>query len=152
MMEKYRRQVKQRAILFAVFLLPVFLTPVVMIAGVAAGAAWALGIPDYSLGFVTGLCASGVVMLTMVLVSHFRMLKNAEVLKAAYIKATDERNQLIRQKSGEAAFAVFTVTLAAAMLVSSFIDWTVFVVLFVVFTVMTFTRIAAKLYYTRKMG
>jgi hypothetical protein len=78
-----------------------------------------------------------------------KALKNEDYLQKLYIKETDERNILIRTKTGGSAVAIILAGLAIGTIISAFFNETVFYTLMSIFVFIALVKIVLKIYYNR---
>lgn len=141
-MDKFRETIRRRMFLCTLYCgLNVILGPVVR--------AFAGDRPFNN--FITGM-SMGFAVICVFLISYYgSSLKNDELLRKLYIKETDERRRLIKDKTGSTAIPFIFAGLLLAMLIAGYFSMTVFftllgAVLFIAVVLLTF-----KLYYSKKI-
>jgi hypothetical protein len=74
-------------------------------------------IPEYISAFSGGLALSVAFILILSVAKYTKALHNEEILKKLYITETDERNVMIRTKTGGTAINIILATLICATLI-----------------------------------
>lgn len=102
-----------------------------------------------------GMAAMGAVLLTgavvLARITAFSLaLKKDEELKKLYIRETDERSAVIREKSGETAWKTAAAVLALAALAAGYLNRIVFLTLLGADLFLVLTGIALRWYYRKK--
>lgn len=146
--EAYRLEIKKRMLFFAA------LTIIGAIAAVIGFGAeyWGVkGVSDYMVGFYSGtgvgLFFAGIILL----ISHYRLLKNEEKLKENRLKESDERLKEISQKAFKVAtFTMFIVMYVGIMVMGLFYPILTKAML-VIGCVFLLTYVIANRYYESKM-
>ena len=102
-------------------------------------------------GFILGAFVS-LEFLGAIMVIRARIaLHDENALKEMYIKEHDERLKMIRLKTGANVMLITFAGLVLAMMVSGFVNITVFFTLLAVVLFISITMIALKIYYNKKM-
>lgn len=147
-MEEYKKKLQNRQLLSALGLL---LTLAVV------GVSRIVGKPPQSeqmASFVAGFYAGTMLMLVAVLVftavRSMLVARNPEKLKQMYIAETDERRQLIAQKSSALGMNLATFGLALAAMAAANLNTTVFFSLLGACLFLSLIRGALKIYYMKK--
>lgn len=110
-----------------------------------------LQVPDFSKGFVGGVCIGIQLVMLYFVGKYIRALKNGENLKAMYIEENDERAELIARKVGQMGFTVVLGAVSLGMVVFVFINQIVFFTLLAVTGLISLMSVILKLYYERKI-
>jgi len=106
--------------------------------------------PDFIAGFQAGVVIGVVLCGVFLLVRTILALRNEEALKKLYIKEHDERSVYVQQKSGALSFAISTVGLLIAIIISGYFNTVVFFTLLTALAFILLVRLALKLYYRTK--
>lgn len=151
-MEKYRQNMKKRAIL---------LIAGVVVLTIIFGASHFLSnryfnALNFQKEFFEGAQAGFFMGLETILifftVKTLVALSSDEKLKKQYIRENDERFALIKQKSGHVSYFIILAGLALAIVISSFFNETVFFTLVGVLFFVEFVRIGLKIFYKWRLG
>ena len=102
-------------------------------------------------GFILGAFAALEILGAIMVIRARKALHDEKVLKEMYIKEQDERLKMIRLKTGSNAVPIILAGLILSMMVAGFVNITVFFTLFSVVLFISFTMLALKIYYNRKM-
>ncbi|MDO5037867.1 MAG: hypothetical protein Q4E37_06180 [Tissierellia bacterium] len=105
------------------------------------------GVNDFVVGFFTGLELIPLVYMGVL----GRALKDEDRLKKMYLKETDEREILIRMKSGVALVPFLSMVLVVASLVVAYISYAAFVTLMVVALIQILVSLGLKVYWSHKI-
>jgi len=102
-------------------------------------------------GVQTGVCIGFFLVLLGRIVKYAGAVRSEDKLRQLYISQTDERKQLIWQKTGSSAVDVFIKVLAISAIVAGSFNFTVFFTLLGVLAFAAFIYTAFWLYYNRKI-
>jgi hypothetical protein len=147
-METFKKTIKQRVIISRIYLVCLMLITMVPriffdeYAALADTHAFA-----FSIGAMVGVGGLVIVLLW----KYGRALKNEDYLRKLYIKETDERNVLIRTKTGGSAVMIIIAGLIVGIIGSTFFSKTVFYTLIAVFVFIALVHLVLKIYYNKKM-
>lgn len=86
-----------------------------------------------------------------ILARFFKAIRNHEVLKIMYLKETDERNILIRTKSGFPLVAYLSTALFLIGLIVGYFNYTAFLTITAVAIGQILISLILKLYWTQKL-
>lgn len=144
--EEYRRNMKKR---YGYFICLLIFGIILLGSGLAFEQLKT--IEDQNSGFISG-AGTGIILASLVLiVKHWRLMKNEKELREEWVKENDERNREITIRSVSAAAAGTFVIIYIALIVSFFLNPVVFKTLILVFFTAFLTLIAARKYYERKL-
>ena len=104
-------------------------------------------ITDYVVGFFTGLEIVSLVFMGM-LISAYR---NDSKLLKMYTKETDEREMLIKLKSGANIVPVFSMLIVIASLIVAYVSYEAFLAMLAVAFVQIIVSFVLKIYWSRKI-
>jgi len=146
-MEKFRKTLKNRVIFGGIYSVAVIAAVAVFFCrpDLFEGRA-----PDFALGYNVGFFAGLEAVMAFLLVKYIAALINEEKLKALYVRENDERYRYIQSKIGGAGINIVLAGLAAGVVISGFIDFTVFVTLLCALLFTALVKLSLKLYYTKK--
>lgn len=102
---------------------------------------------DYATGFFTGIELACVYALARL----FKAMRDHDSLKSMYLKETDERNILIRTKSGFPLIVYLSTTLFLIGLVVGYFNYTAFLTITAVAIGQIAISLILKLYWTQKL-
>lgn len=102
---------------------------------------------DYIIGFFTGLelvCVFNIAKL-------HRVYKDKELLRKMYLKETDEREKLIRLKSGANIVPLFSMVIIAISFVVAYVSFDAFLAMTIVAFAQLLISFILKIYWQRKI-
>lgn len=102
---------------------------------------------DYVLGFFKGIELVCVFYMGCLI----RAYRDEKYLKEMYTKETDEREILIRMKSGKDIVPILSLVIAVIACVMSYIDFEVFIALTAVAIVQIIITLILKIYWSKKL-
>lgn len=102
---------------------------------------------DYATGFFTGIELACVFFLARL----YKAIRNHEALKSMYLKENDERNILIRTKSGFPLIVYLSTTLFLIGLIVGYFNYTAFLTITAVAIGQIVISLILKLYWTHKL-
>lgn len=102
---------------------------------------------DYVVGFFTGL----EIICVFYIGKLAKVYKNPDELRKMYVKETDEREMLIRMKSGANIVPIFSMLIVIVAFVYAYISYEVFVVLQVVAFAQIIISKLLKIYWQKKI-
>lgn len=141
-----------RSILAAVGAVAVFFIIYFITGGMASAAGGSGPVDDFVQGFDLGIFSAVVVVSIFVGVHNALALRSEEKLKKLYIKETDERQTLIKQKSGSTAFYIIMYSLILATIASGFLNKTVFFTLLAAVVFSEITLLSTIFYYKHQLS
>lgn len=141
-----------RSILAAVGAVAVFFIIYFITGGMASVAGGSGPVDDFVQGFDLGIFSAVVVVSIFGAVSNALTLRSEEKMKKLYIKETDERQALIKQKSGSTAFYIILYSLILATIASGFLNTTVFFTLLAAVIFSEITLLSTIFYYKHKLS
>jgi hypothetical protein len=101
--------------------------------------------------FVLGLMSGADAVAVYFLVTYMRALQNESKMQELYIAETDERNILIRTKTGGTAVKIIMATLVCAALIAGIFSEVVFFTLIATLLFVALLQGILELYYKRKI-
>jgi drug/metabolite transporter (DMT)-like permease len=104
-------------------------------------------IPGYVSALSGGLSLAAAILLIRGFVKYTKALQDEEILKGLYIAETDERNVLIRAKTGGTAVNIILATLICATLICGIFNETVFYTLYATLLFISMVMLILKFYY-----
>jgi len=104
----------------------------------------------FIIGFQMGLGCCALGFLISFIIKYSSAMRSDEKLKKMQIDESDERKQLIYQKSGSSGMNFAMFGLAAASIAAGYFDFTVFITLICACFFVSLTRASLKIYYRRK--
>lgn len=111
-----------------------------------------LRIPDFIRDYQNGFLFIMSVQLLLAIARNLLNMGNDEKLKKQYIRETDERNMMVRQKSASAAMPVIIYGLGIAIIVAGFFNEMVFFTLIGVLFFIGFIVGGLKIFYNWLLG
>ena len=146
-LQNYRKEIARRISLLVVFC-------VIALLAIALGAAFLKDISlgttdrtDYVLGFFTGIELVCVFYMGCLI----RAYRDEKYLKEMYTKETDEREILIRMKSGKDIVPILSFVIAVIACVMSYVNYEVFIALTAVAIAQIFITLILKIYWSKKL-
>ena len=109
-------------------------------------------VDDFVQGFDLGIFSAVVGVSIFYAVSNILALRSEEKLKKLYIRETDERKTLIKQKSGSTAIYIIIYSLILATIASGFLNKTVFFTLLAAVAFSEITLLSTIFYYKHKLS
>ena len=146
-LQNYRKEIARRISLLVVFC-------VIALLAVVLGAAFLKDISpnttdrtDYVLGFFTGIELVCVFYMGCLI----RAYRDEKYLKEMYTKETDEREILIRMKSGKDIVPILSLVIAVIACVMSYVNYEVFIALTAVAIGQIIITLILKIYWSKKL-
>lgn len=146
-LQNYRKEIARRISLLVVFC-------VVALLAIVLGAAFLNDISlvttdrtDYVLGFFTGIELVCVFYMGCLI----RAYRDEKYLKEMYTKETDEREILIRMKSGKNIVPILSLVIAVIACVMSYVNYEVFIALTAVAIAQIIITLILKIYWSKKL-
>lgn len=146
-LQNYRKEIARRISLLVVFC-------VIALLAIVLGAAFLKDISpkttdrtDYVLGFFTGIELVCVFYMGCLI----RAYRDEKYLKEMYTKETDEREILIRMKSGKNIVPILSFVIAVIACVMSYVNYEVFIALTAVAIVQIIITLILKIYWSKKL-
>ena len=146
-LQNYRKEIARRISLLVVFC-------VIALLAVVLGAAFLKDISpnttdrtDYVLGFFTGIELVCVFYMGCLI----RAYRDEKYLKEMYTKETDEREILIRMKSGKDIVPILSFVIAVIACVMSYVNYEVFIALTAVAIAQIIITLILKIYWSKKL-
>ncbi|MDO5028763.1 MAG: hypothetical protein Q4E36_05805 [Bacillota bacterium] len=104
-------------------------------------------VTDYVIGFFVGIEVMSLVYMGVLI----RALKDENLLKKMYLKETDEREILIRMKSGASIVPIFSILMLIATLIVVYFSFEAFITLVVVAILQLIVSLALKIYWSKRI-
>lgn len=146
-LQNYKKEIARRISLLVVFC-------VTALVAIAIGADFLKDISpetsdttDYVLGFFTGIELVCVYYMGCLI----RAYRDEKYLKEMYTKETDEREILIRMKSGKNIVPILSLVIAVIACVMSYVNYEVFIALTAVAIAQIFITLILKIYWSKKL-
>ena len=146
-LQNYRKEIARRISLLVVFC-------VIALLAIVLGADFLKDISlgttdrtDYVLGFFTGIELVCVFYMGCLI----RAYRDEKYLKEMYTKETDEREILIRMKSGKDIVPIFSLVISVIACVMSYINFEVFIALTAVAIAQIIITLILKIYWSKKL-
>lgn len=146
-LQNYRKEIARRISLLVVFC-------VIALLAIVLGAAFLKDISpkttdrtDYVLGFFTGIELVCVFYMGCLI----RAYRDEKYLKEMYTKETDEREILIRMKSGKDIVPILSLVIAVIACVMSYVNYEVFIALTAVAIAQIIITLILKIYWSQKL-
>ena len=146
-LQNYRKEIARRISLLVVFC-------VIALLAIVLGADFLKDISlettdrtDYVLGFFTGIELVCVFYMGCLI----RAYRDEKYLKEMYTKETDEREILIRMKSGKNIVPILSFVIAVIACVMSYVNYEVFIALTAVAIAQIIITVILKIYWSKKL-
>lgn len=146
-LQNYRKQIARRISLLVVFC-------VTALIAIILGAVFLKDISpsnadttDYVLGFFTGIELVCIFYMGCLI----RAYRDEKYLKEMYTKETDEREILIRMKSGKDIVPILSFAIAVIACVMSYVNYEVFIALTAVAIAQIIITVILKIYWSKKL-
>lgn len=146
-LQNYRKEIARRISLLVVFC-------VIALLAIVLGADFLKDISlettdrtDYVLGFFTGIELVCVFYMGCLI----RAYRDEKYLKEMYTKETDEREILIRMKSGKGIVPILSLVIAVIACVMSYVNYEVFIALTAVSIAQIIITLILKIYWSQKL-
>ena len=146
-LQNYRKEIARRISLLVVFC-------VIALLAIVLGADFLKDISlettdrtDYVLGFFTGIELVCVFYMGCLI----RAYRDEKYLKEMYTKETDEREILIRMKSGKGIVPILSLVIAVIACVMSYVNYEVFIALTAVAIAQIIITLILKIYWSKKL-
>lgn len=146
-LQNYRKEIARRISLLVVFCVTALLA-------IVLGAVFLKDISpsnadttDYVLGFFTGIELVCIFYMGCLI----RAYRDEKYLKEMYTKETDEREILIRMKSGKDIVPILSFVIAVIACVMSYINFEVFIALTAVAIAQIIITVVLKIYWSKKL-
>lgn len=146
-LQNYRKEVARRISLLVVFCITALLAIVlgaVFLKDISPSKA---DTTDYVLGFFTGI----ELVCLFYMGCLIRAYRDEKYLKEMYTKETDEREILIRMKSGKDIVPILSFVIAVIACVMSYINFEVFIALTAVAIAQIIITLILKIYWSKKL-
>jgi hypothetical protein len=108
-------------------------------------------VPDNIFAFSLGVTLGAEFLGILLLAKYSKAMREEEKLKELYIAETDERNMMIRTKTGGVAINIIMGVLVCAILVAGVWSEVVFYTLFATLLFVALLKGTLKLYYKKKL-
>lgn len=146
-LQNYRKEIARRISLLVVFC-------VIALLAIVLGAVFLKDISpskadttDYVLGFFTGI----ELVCLFYMGCLIRAYRDEKYLKEMYTKETDEREILIRMKSGKEIVPILSFVIAVIACVMSYLNYEVFIALTAVAIAQIIITVILKIYWSKKL-
>lgn len=146
-LQNYRKEIARRISLLVVFCVTALLAIVlgaVFLKDISPSKA---DTTDYVLGFFTGIELVCIFYMGCLI----RAYRDEKYLKEMYTKETDEREILIRMKSGKDIVPILSFVIAVIACVMSYINFEVFIALTAVAIAQIIITVILKIYWSKKL-
>ena len=146
-LQNYRKEIARRISLLVVFCITALLAIVlgaVFLKDISPSKA---DTTDYVLGFFTGIELVCVFYMGCLI----RAYRDEKYLKEMYTKETDEREILIRMKSGKNIVPILSFVIAVIACVMSYVNYEVFIALTAVAIAQIIITLILKIYWSKKL-
>lgn len=146
-LQNYRKEIARRISLLVVFCITALLAIVlgaVFLKDISPSKA---DTTDYVLGFFTGIELVCVFYMGCLI----RAYRDEKYLKEMYTKETDEREILIRMKSGKDIVPILSFVIAVIACVMSYVNYEVFIALTSVAIAQIIITVILKIYWSKKL-
>lgn len=146
-LQNYRKEIARRISLLVVFCVTALLAIVlgaVFLKDISPSKADAT---DYVLGFFTGI----ELVCLFYMGCLIRAYRDEKYLKEMYTKETDEREILIRMKSGKDIVPILSFVIAVIACVMSYVNYEVFIALTAVAIAQIIITVILKIYWSKKL-
>ena len=102
---------------------------------------------DYVVGFFIGLELVSVFYMSMFMKAY----RNRDILEKMYTKETDEREIVIKMKSGENTIPIFSMVIVIVSLIVAYVSYEAFLALMIVAIVQIIFSKLLKIYWSKKI-
>ena len=146
-LQNYRKEIARRISLLVVFCITALLAIVlgaVFLKDISTSKA---DTTDYVLGFFTGI----ELVCLFYMGCLIRAYRDEKYLKEMYTKETDEREILIRMKSGKDIVPILSFVIAVIACVMSYVNYEVFIALTAVAIAQIIITVILKIYWSKKL-
>ena len=146
-LQNYRKEIARRISLLVVFCVTALLAIVlgaVFLKDISPSKA---DTTDYVLGFFTGI----ELVCLFYMGCLIRAYRDEKYLKEMYTKETDEREILIRMKSGKDIVPILSLVIAVIACVMSYVNYEVFIALTAVAIAQIIITVILKIYWSKKL-
>lgn len=146
-LQNYRKEIARRISLLVVFCVTALLAIVlgaVFLKDISPSKA---DTTDYVLGFFTGIELVCIFYMGCLI----RAYRDEKYLKEMYTKETDEREILIRMKSGKNIVPILSFVIAVIACVMSYVNYEVFIALTAVAIAQIIITVILKIYWSKKL-
>ncbi|MGR7840921.1 hypothetical protein ACF3OI_07215 [Finegoldia magna] len=146
-LQNYRKEIARRISLLVVFCITALLAIVlgaVFLKDISPSKA---DTTDYVLGFFTGI----ELVCLFYMGCLIRAYRDEKYLKEMYTKETDEREILIRMKSGKDIVPILSFVIAVIACVMSYVNYEVFIALTAVAIAQIIITVILKIYWSKKL-
>lgn len=143
-MEKYKQKVRtKRSICIGLLLLVVLCIPLL----IGLNSVTVEHISSFTQGVQLGVFLGLSLGLVTIIYNYSKALKNIYYLEKAYIKETDERSQVIKEKTYTSTLVLFIYCLCLALIISGFYNFIIFVTILVVIIFLIIIIVLNYFYY-----
>lgn len=146
-LQNYRKEIARRISLLVVFCVTALLAIVIGAVFLKDISPSKADTTDYVLGFFTGI----ELVCLFYMGCLIRAYRDEKYLKEMYTKETDEREILIRMKSGKDIVPILSFVIAVIACVMSYINFEVFIALTAVAIAQIIITVILKIYWSKKL-
>lgn len=146
-LQNYRKEIARRISLLVIFCVTALLAIVLGAVFLKDISPNASDTTNYVLGFFTGIELVCVFYMGCLI----RAYRDEKYLKEMYTKETDEREMLIRMKSGKDIVPILSLVIAVIACVMSYINFEVFIALTAVAIAQIIITLILKIYWSKKL-
>lgn len=146
-LQNYRKEIARRISLLVVFCITALLAIVLGAVFLKDMSPSKADTTDYVLGFFTGI----ELVCLFYMGCLIRAYRDEKYLKEMYTKETDEREILIRMKSGKDIVPILSFVIAVIACVMSYVNYEVFIALTAVAIAQIIITVILKIYWSKKL-
>ena len=146
-LQNYRKEIARRISLLVVFCVTALLAIVIGAVFLKDISPSKADTTDYVLGFFTGIELVCIFYMGCLI----RAYRDEKYLKEMYTKETDEREILIRMKSGKDIVPILSFVIAVIACVMSYVNYEVFIALTAVAIAQIIITVILKIYWSKKL-
>lgn len=146
-LQNYRKEIARRISLLVVFCVTALLAIVLAAFFLKDISPSKADTTDYVLGFFTGI----ELVCLFYMGCLIRAYRDEKYLKEMYTKETDEREILIRMKSGKDIVPILSFVIAVIACVMSYVNYEVFIALTAVAIAQIIITVVLKIYWSKKL-
>ena len=146
-LQNYRKEIARRISLLVVFCVTALLAIVIGAVFLKDISPSKADTTDYVLGFFTGI----ELVCLFYMGCLIRAYRDEKYLKEMYTKETDEREILIRMKSGKDIVPILSFVIAVIACVMSYVNYEVFIALTAVAIAQIIITVILKIYWSKKL-
>ena len=146
-LQNYRKEIARRISLLVVFCVTALIAIIIGAVFLKDISSSTADTTDYVLGFFTGI----ELVCLFYMGCLIRAYRDEKYLKEMYTKETDEREILIRMKSGKDIVPILSFVIAVIACVMSYVNYEVFIALTAVAIAQIIITVILKIYWSKKL-